>query len=90
MFLLSLWRMSTKFKTILVFGFISVNSSTADLGPYIQFNSLFPAMHNIQVKEVMGHFTARSLHSLKPSVTSQPIQNKLNLISVTSQAIIYL
>ena len=39
---------------------------------------------------VMGHFTARSLHSLKPSVTSQPIQNKLNLTSVTSQPIIYL
>ena len=31
---------------------------------------------------VMGHFTARSLHSLKPSVTSQPIHNKLNLTSV--------
>ena len=40
--------------------------------------------------EVMGHFTARSLHSLKPSVTSQPIQSKLNLNSVTSQPIIYL
>ena len=39
---------------------------------------------------VMGHFTYRSLHSLKPSVTSQPIQSKLNLISVTSQPIIYL
>ena len=38
----------------------------------------------------MGHFTARSLHSLKPSVNSQPIQNKLNLTSVTSQPIIYL
>ena len=39
---------------------------------------------------VMGHFTTRSLHSLKPSVTSKPIQNKLNLTSVTSQPIIYL
>ena len=39
---------------------------------------------------VMGHFNVRSLHSLKPSVTSQPIQNKLNLTSVTSQPIIYL
>ena len=38
----------------------------------------------------MGHFTARSLHSLKPLVTSQPIQNKFNLTSVTSQPIIYL
>ena len=38
----------------------------------------------------MGHFTARSLHSLKPSVTSQPIQNKFNFTSVTSQSIIYL
>ena len=39
---------------------------------------------------VMGHFPARSLHSLKPSVTSKPIQNKLNLTSGTSQPIIYL
>ena len=39
---------------------------------------------------VMGHFTAQSLHSLKPSVTSQPIQNRLSLTSVTSQPIIYL
>ena len=38
-------------------------------------------------KRVMGHFTARSLHSLNPSVTSQPIQNKSNLTSVTSQPI---
>ena len=33
--------------------------------------------------------TALSLHSLKPSVTSQPIQNKFNLASITSQPIIY-
>ena len=31
-----------------------------------------------------------SLHSLKPSVTSQPIQNILNFTSVTSQSIICL
>ena len=29
---------------------------------------------NRSINMVMGHFTARSLHSLKPSVTSQPIQ----------------
>ena len=36
--------------------------------------------------DVIGHFTARSLHRLRPSVTSQPIQNKFNFTLVTSQS----
>ena len=49
--------------------------------------SIHGGIMKINKLPVMGHFTARSLHSLKPSVTSQPIQNQLNFISVTSQPI---